>query len=218
MGLFEADPMHPAGPYSSERLFEWFVAITMVMIALTLSLPGGTMERGALKPLAEAGFSEENMSLFFGACGIARCFALYMNGHINNGRVFPNGANIRAFCALASAVVFGQFTLALLVDAIHANAPALNIPLFGGLTMFELLSCFIARKDAVRRKDTLVGQIEAMRAEAVRAGVSLEKRDETLNPSAYAADLQAKLRSQGRDRESILARKAAHWDQAGGKK
>ncbi len=142
------------------------MAIMMILIAVTLAMPGDTLERTALRPIAALGATEENMAAFYGVVGVMRAFALYMNGHINNGRVFPSGANIRAFCALGGALVWGQLTLALFIDAIHANSPSLNIPVFGTLTMFELLSCYIARRDAVRRQDTLEGQIEAFRREA----------------------------------------------------
>ncbi|WP_063928381.1 hypothetical protein [Methylobacterium aquaticum] len=173
MGLSDPDPSHPAGPYSSERLFEWAIAVMMVMIAVTLAMPGDTLERTALRPIAALGATEENMATFYAVVGIARGFALYMNGHINNGRVFPSGAYIRAWCALFSAVVWGQLTLALFMDAFHANSPSLNIPVFGTLTMFELLSCYIARRDAVRRKDTLEGQIEDLKASAAASGLVL---------------------------------------------
>lgn len=36
-------PMHPAGPYSTYRLFEWCMASMMVLIAFTLAMPGDTM-------------------------------------------------------------------------------------------------------------------------------------------------------------------------------
>ncbi|MFE1598168.1 hypothetical protein [Methylobacterium sp. ID0610] len=176
MGLFERDAAHPAGPYSSERMFEWSAAVMMVLIALTLAMPGDTLERGALKPIQTLGVTEEGLAVFFGICGALRGGALYLNGHINNGRVNPSGAIIRAWCALFSALVWGEMALTLFIDALKANAPALGIPIFGTLTMFELLSCFIARKDAVRRQDTLEGQIEALRAEAVKAGISLVPR------------------------------------------
>jgi hypothetical protein len=201
MGLFESDLSHPAGPYSSERLFEWFVAVFMFLAALTLVLPGDTLERAALKPITELGFSEENMAWFFGMIGTARGLALYLNGHINNGRVFPSGANIRAICALLGAAIWGQLTLALAIDAIHANAPSLGIPLFGSLTMFELLTCFIARKDAIRRQDTLEGQIEALKREAMAAEVVLVP-----GPQPPPQDVIAGIRANRPSREEVMNR------------
>lgn len=88
------------GPYSAHRLFEWAVAVMMVLIALTLALPGDTMERGALAPLARAGFAEGNMAGFFGVVGALRGLALYANGNLN-----PQGAMVRALSALAGALV-----------------------------------------------------------------------------------------------------------------
>lgn len=202
MGLFESDPSHPAGPYSSERLFEWFVAVFMFLAALTLVLPGDALERAALRPIVEIGFTEENMATFFGIIGTARGLALYLNGHINNGRVFPNGANIRAICALLGAAIWGQMTLALAIDAIHANAPSLGIPLFGSLTMFELLTCFIARKDAIRRQDTLEGQIEALRRDA---GAVVLLPDPKPPPNAVLARIRERRRAAAQAREGERA-------------
>ena len=131
------------GPYSAHRLFEWAVAVMMVLIALTLALPGDTMERGALAPLARAGFTEGNVAGFLGVVGALRGLALYANGNLN-----PQGAVVRAVGALAGALVWGQMTLALLVDAFSAAAPSLMIPVFGTLTMFDLLSCYRAQIDS----------------------------------------------------------------------
>lgn len=142
-----------AGPYSAHRLFEWAMAVMMVLTALTLALPGDTMERGALAPLARSGFTEENMAVFFGIVGALRGLALYANGNLQ-----PSGAMIRAFGALAGALVWGQMTLALLGDAVYASAPSLMIPVFGTLTMFDLLSCYRARTDAGRRQDGLLSR------------------------------------------------------------
>ena len=198
MGLFEADPSHPAGHYSSERLFEWCMAVMMIFIALTLAVPGDTLERAALRPIAALGANEENMAVFFSLCGGLRAFALFMNGHINNGRVFPSGANIRAVGALLSALVWGQLTLALFLDAFQANSASLNIPIFGTLTMFELLTCFIARKDAVRRKDTLIGQISALKEEAAGQGVSLVPAPPGPSPEQVISDIRARRRASAR--------------------
>ncbi|GJE13992.1 hypothetical protein [Methylobacterium longum] len=143
----------PAGPYSTYRLFEWCMATMMILIAFTLVLPGDTMERAALKPIAEMGFSEENMALFFGAIGGVRTMALYLNGHINNIVVGPKGAYIRAICATGGCFVMGQFTAALIFDAFRGpEAASFVIPVFGTLAGFEALSVYIAVLDGVSRR------------------------------------------------------------------
>lgn len=146
---------HPAGPYSTYRLFEWSMAVMMLLIAITLILPGDTMERAALKPIADMGFSEENMAWFFGSVGILRAMALYLNGHINNIVVGPKGAYIRAACAAGGCFVMGQFTAALIFDAFKAEAPSFVIPVFGTMAMFEALSVYIAVLDGVSRKSRM---------------------------------------------------------------
>lgn len=149
-------PAHPAGPYSTYRLFEWCMAVMMLLIALTLALPGDTMERGALKPIAEIGFSEENMAFFFGCIGSVRALALYLNGHINNFRVGPKGAIIRACCSGLSCLILGQFVAALVYDACTvSHSASLMIPVFGTLAGFEALSVYVAMLDSANRSDRL---------------------------------------------------------------
>lgn len=145
----------PAGPYSTYRLFEWSMAVMMLLIAFTLVLPGDTMERNALKPISDMGFSEENMAWFFGSIGILRAMALYLNGHINNIVVGPKGAYIRAVCAAGGCFIMGQFCAALIYDAFKATAPSFIIPVFGTLAMFEALSVYIAVLDGVSRKSRI---------------------------------------------------------------
>lgn len=149
-------PRHPAGPYSTYRLFEWCMATMMVLIAITLAMPGETMERAALKPIADMGFTEENMALFFGAVGSVRVMALYLNGYINNIVVGPKGAYTRAACAAAGCFIMGQFTGALVYDAFRlSSAASFVIPVFGTLAGFEGLSVYIAVLDGVSRKSRL---------------------------------------------------------------
>lgn len=147
---------YPAGPYSTYRLFEWCMATMMLLIAVTLVMPGDTMERAALKPIAEMGFTEENMALFFGSVGVLRITALYLNGHINNVVVGPKGAYIRAVCAAAGCLIMGQLAGALIFEAFKGpDAPSFVIPVFGTLAGFEALSVYIAVLDGVSRKSRL---------------------------------------------------------------
>ncbi|WP_177202151.1 hypothetical protein [Methylobacterium sp. ap11] len=108
----------------------------VLLIAATLAMPGDPMERASLEPLAEHGFSEGDMAFFPGAVGVLRVTALWLNGHIDNGITKPNGADIRAVCSGLCALVMGQLTLALVVDAFTAEAPSYVIPVFGTLTIF----------------------------------------------------------------------------------
>lgn len=156
-------PAHPAGPYSTYRLFEWCMATMMVLIAFTLAMPGDTMERGALKPIAEMGFSEANMALLFGSVGAVRIMALFLNGYINNANTGPKGAYFRAFGAGVGCLIMGQFAFALVWDALAvAHAPSFVIPVFGTLAGFEALSVYIAVLDGVSRKTRLGRALAAL--------------------------------------------------------
>jgi len=149
-------PRHPAGPYSTYRLFEWCMATMMLLMAITLAMPGDTMERLALRPIAEMGFSEANMALVFGSVGAVRTMALFLNGYINNVRVGPKGAYARAFGAAVGCFIMGQFSFALIYDAIAvAHAPSLSISVFGTLAGFEALSVYIAVLDGASRKSRI---------------------------------------------------------------
>lgn len=147
--------MHPAGPYSTNRLFEWCMAIMMVLIALTLALPGNTLDRAAVRAVAELGLTEESIAALFGMVGAARVLALWLNGHINNGRTWPNGANIRAVGAAIGCVFMGQFTVALFWDSYITGLASLFVPVLGTLAAGEAMSCYVARLDAVDRRDRL---------------------------------------------------------------
>ena len=148
-------PMHPAGPYSTYRLFEWCMALMFLGIAATLALPGDTMERAALKPIAQLGFNESNLATFFAAAGSIRAMALFLNGFINNANIGPKGAYIRAGCAAGGCLVMGQLTFALVYDAFQAASPSFFIPVLGTLAMFEALSVYIACLDGVSRKSRI---------------------------------------------------------------
>ncbi|MDR7037411.1 hypothetical protein J2X36_002158 [Methylobacterium sp. BE186] len=152
-------PLAPyAGPYSTYRLFEWYMAVTMVLIAFTLALPGNTMERAALKPMVAAGFTEANLATFFAAVGAVRVLALFLNGKINNSRGGPAGAYIRAFCAAGGCIIMGQLTFALVYDAFTATSPSFFIPVLGTAAGFEALSVYIAVLDAAKRRGTRLGR------------------------------------------------------------
>ncbi|UYW34494.1 hypothetical protein [Methylorubrum extorquens] len=156
-------PMHSAGPYSTYRLFEWCMATMMVLIAFTLAMPGDTMERNALKPIANMGFSEPNMALIFGCVGSVRIMALFLNGYINNVRIGPKGAYARAAGAAVGCAIMGQFATALIYDAFTvAHAPSFVIPVFGTLAGFEAISVYIAVLDGVSRKSRIGKALAAL--------------------------------------------------------
>ncbi len=102
------------------------------------------------------------MAFFFGLVGVLGVTALWLNGHINNGVTRPNGANVRAVCSGLGALVMAQLTLALVVDAFTAEALGFVIPVFGTLTLFEAISSYVARLDAVDRRSRLGQALAAL--------------------------------------------------------
>ncbi|MEE7479121.1 hypothetical protein MHIMP23_23310 [Methylobacterium hispanicum] len=147
---------HLAGLYSTYRLFEWCMAVMMVLIAITLAMHGDTMERAALRTNVDTGFTEANMATFFGSVGAIRVMAPYLDGYINNVRTGPKGAYTRAVCAAAGCLVMGQLTAALIYDAFPAaSAPSFAISVFGTLAGFEALTVYVAVLDGVSCKTPL---------------------------------------------------------------
>ncbi|GJE80671.1 hypothetical protein [Methylorubrum thiocyanatum] len=149
-------PMNSACPSSTYWLFEGCMATMMVLIAFTLAMPGDTMERSALKPIAHMGFSEPNMALIFGCVESVRVMAQFLNGYINNVRIGPEGAYARAACAVVGCTIMGQFATALMWDALFvAHAPSFVVLVFGTLAGFEAISVYIAVLDGVLRKSRI---------------------------------------------------------------
>lgn len=138
----------PAGDYSSNRLFEWVMAGCMLMIALTLALPGDTLERGALKMLADAGADEMWLAVAFATIGTLRCFALFANGKLP-----IYGPMARYIGSMAGALAWVSIMLPLALDSLITGKPSLVAPIFGMLTLGELISCYRAVRDSgIRRR------------------------------------------------------------------
>lgn len=132
--------------FCTDRLFEWVAATTMIFISMTLALPGETLERSALSPLLFHGVTEEGLASFFGICGTLRGVALFANG-----RLRPSGARMRAFGAIAGALVWVQLAVVLFFDSLISGKPSFLLPIFIGLVGGEMVSCYRAVFDAGKR-------------------------------------------------------------------
>ena len=137
-----ARPQDHAGPYSSNRLFEWVMAIAMFLMAVTLALPGDSLDRGALRQLAEAGFSEIAMALILGAIGVARCVALFANGNLP-----LYGPILRWIGSAVGAMAWAYLMGVLAFDSLVTGNPSFISPLFGAIAAGEIVSCKRAVRD-----------------------------------------------------------------------
>ncbi|HEY5797651.1 MAG TPA: hypothetical protein VIU82_21825 [Bosea sp. (in: a-proteobacteria)] len=134
--------LDPSGPYSANRLFEWVMAIAMVLMALTLALPGDSLDRGAIRQLSDAGMSEESMAFVLASIGMARCVALFANGNLPF-----YGPILRYIGSVVGATFWAYIMTVLAVDGFVVGKASIVMPLVGSLTIGEILSVKRAVKD-----------------------------------------------------------------------
>lgn len=126
----------PPGPYCARRLFEWTMALALTAFGLHILLLPHTMQysrySGVLLILTVSHFA-----IICIVVGAVRTVALSQNGG------WPTwGPRIRAFCALASAAVWGQLAVSLL----QFQSPGSWV--YVALAGAELRSVWRARRDA----------------------------------------------------------------------
>lgn len=136
-----------AGPYSSNRLFEWIMAGGLLLISLTLALPGDSLDRGALRLLAAAGVSEEAMAFTFATIGMMRAVALFANGKLP-----IYGPLMRYAGSFTGALVWVLMMSPLAYDSLLTGKVSIYVPLLGMLTLGELISVYRAVRDGGFRR------------------------------------------------------------------
>src|SRR5258708_2047019 len=88
--------------YLDARQFEWFAVRIMFLMALEIVLGPATMHAASLQRLAQAVHAQD-VGVFFLLIAAARCGAL-----IANGRSSVYGPRVRAFGALAGAIIWAE--------------------------------------------------------------------------------------------------------------
>lgn len=131
-----------AGPYSSNRLFEWIMAVSMLLIAFTLALPGDSLDRGAIRMLLEANLSETTIGSIFGIIGSARCIALFANGNLPF-----YGPILRYVGSVVGALFWSYLMTVLVIDAFVTGKNSMFMPLLGALAAGEVVSVKRAVRD-----------------------------------------------------------------------
>lgn len=132
----------PSGPYSSNRLFEWVMAVAMLLMAFTLALPGDSLDRGALRQLSEAGASEEAIAFVFALIGCARCIALFANGNLPF-----YGPILRYVGSVVGALFWSYLMTVLAYDGLVTGKNSMMMPLLGALAAGEVISVKRAVRD-----------------------------------------------------------------------
>ena len=132
----------PSGPRSSNRLFEWIMAVAMLLIALTLALPGDSLDRGALRQFSDAGASEELIAFIFAIIGSARCIALFANGNLPT-----HGPILRYVGSVVGALFWSYLMTVLAYDGLVTGKNSMMMPLLGALAVGEVISVKRAVRD-----------------------------------------------------------------------
>jgi hypothetical protein len=127
--------------YLEGRLFEWIMASAMILLAVQTFVWPGTLAASAFHLLAEA-MPNSFIGAFLLLFGVLRLGAL-----IANGRSLAYGPWLRATGALAGAVLWGQFELALLGDMSFDKPPSPGIPFWFVFILAELYSGYRAASD-----------------------------------------------------------------------
>ncbi len=127
--------------YVENRLFEWVMATAMILLAIETFIWPHTIDASAFHWLTTV-LPGAFIGVFLLLFGLARFAAL-----IANGRSTVYGPRVRALCALAGAVLWAQFELALLASFTVKGPPSPGIPFWFTFTLAELYSAYRAASD-----------------------------------------------------------------------
>ena len=141
--------INPAGEHSRNRIFEWLMSGAMIGIAVACIATPDTIKDGSFRLLVEVGLDAGAMAIFFMAFGITRMVALWTNGTFP--ALQPWGAKARALGAGAAAMLWSQMILALAMLSETTGTISIGVPVYAALTVGELISCYRAAADEIRR-------------------------------------------------------------------
>lgn len=127
--------------YVEGRLFEWVMALAMTLLAIETFVWPRTLEASAFYWLITV-MPSSFIGVFLFVFGVARMGAL-----IANGRSTVYGPRVRALGALAGAVMWAQFDLALIASYSIKGPPSPGIPFWFTFTLAELYSAYRAASD-----------------------------------------------------------------------
>lgn len=134
-------------PHVEFRLFEWAMAIAMILLALECFIWPQTIGASAFHWMVIL-FPAPSVGVIMFLAGSARVAAL-----IVNGRSPVHGPRIRAVGALVGALMWGQFWLALIMP-FYMNEKAIpspGIPFWFTFVLCELFTVYRAAKDVRSR-------------------------------------------------------------------
>lgn len=127
--------------YVDGRLFEWVVTVSMLGLALEAFVWPETLQASAFQWVVlvmSNGFAE----IFLFSVGWLRIIGLLLNGHQIKGRRV--GPLIRSFSAIACAVMWVQFAIALFELSSRQGFPSPGIPFWMMFVVGELYTAYRA--------------------------------------------------------------------------
>lgn len=137
------------GPACRNREWEWWAALVMSSVGITMLLTPKTIEVGAFRYLLAMGLSASWLWAFFLGVGSVRIAAL-----IANGRLPIYGPHIRAMGCVAGALIWCAMTFALLRLTEDTGTLSIGIGAWGWATVFELRALHRALLDVGSRGQT----------------------------------------------------------------
>jgi uncharacterized membrane protein len=135
-------PVDRAHPYCVNRLFEWTMALTLMLLGLWMLAFPASMGASAFHYI-NAVIGNFSLMAFFLLVGGFRISAL-----IANGRWKIWGGRIRALGSWAGAIIWLQMAVALAMLIPNVGTPpSPGIPVYFALAIAELISTYRARAD-----------------------------------------------------------------------
>lgn len=114
------------------RAIEWLTSIGLLMFAITLAMPGNTLDSPGFGAFVRAGFDEASLAVPLALIAAGRLVALYING---NWRRTPL---LRMIGAVIGAGVFAVLSMAFAWPTLEGTRTSLST----GVLMYLTLSAF----------------------------------------------------------------------------
>jgi len=121
------------GPQSRNREWEWYAALNMISIGISILLTPRTLELGAFRYVLFMGVSASWVWLLFIVLGSLRVCVLFLNGMIPY-----YGPHIRAASCVVGAIIWSTLTLALIRLTEDTGTLSIGIGAWSWATVFEL--------------------------------------------------------------------------------
>ena len=135
---------HNINYYVEGRVFEWVMGLSMAFVGLEIIIWPNTIDVSAFRDLNLVA-TERTLTFLLLFIGWSRCSALMLNGQRLMG--VKLGPYVRAACSIASAVIWVQFSIALIEISFSQDYPSPGIPFWTMFTFGELYAAYTTLKN-----------------------------------------------------------------------